>query len=62
MTLQDSAITGNMKYGTPQIKSKAKYVEPPPKPTLEYNAAVTKNNIANRGIVIYPVTYLWKLI
>jgi len=29
----------------PQIKSRAKYVEPPPNPTLEYNAAVIKNNI-----------------
>ncbi len=56
ITLQDSAITGNIKYGTPQIKSKAKYVEPPPKPTLEYNIAVTKNNIANINNVIYPIT------
>ena len=39
----------------PQIKSKAKYVDPPPKPTLEYNIAVAKNNIANTGIVIYPI-------
>ena len=30
-----------------KIKSKAKYVEPPPKPTLEQSIAVTKNNIAS---------------
>ena len=29
----------------PQINNKAKYVDPPPKPTLEYNIAVTKNKI-----------------
>jgi len=51
--LQDKAITGKMKYGAPQIKRRAKYVDPPPKPTLEYNIAVTKNNIANNIMVIY---------
>ena len=60
MILQDNAITGNIKYGTPPIKSRAKYVDPPPKPTLEYNTAVTKNNIANRDTVIYPIIFLWK--
>ena len=29
-------------------------MDPPPKPTLEYNVAVTKNNIANNIMVIYP--------
>ena len=42
--LQDNEITGKMKYGTSQIKSRAKQVDPPPKPTLEYKTAVTKNN------------------
>jgi len=28
-------------------------VEPPPKPTLEYNIAVAKNNIANNSMVKY---------
>ena len=35
-----------------QIRSKAKYVEPPPKPTLEYSTDVTKNNIANSIMLI----------
>ena len=56
ITLQDSAITGNIKYGTPQIKSKAKYVEPPPNPTLAYNIAVTKNNIDNNIMLNYSIT------
>ena len=60
MILQDNAITGNIKYGTPPIKSRAKYVDPPPKPTLEYNKAVTKNNIANGDTVIYLIIFLWK--
>ena len=60
MILHDNAITGNIKYGTPPIKSRAKHVDPPPKPTLEYNAAVTKNNIANGDTVIYPIIFLWK--
>ena len=55
MILHDSAITGNMKYGIPQIKSKAKLVDPPPKPTLEYSIAVTKNNIASNAMVIYSI-------
>ena len=55
MILQDNAITGNTKYETPHIKSRAKYVDPPPKPTLEYNTAVTKNNIDNSDIVIYSI-------
>ena len=29
------AITGKIKYGTSQINNNAKYVDPPPKPTLE---------------------------
>ena len=59
--LHDNAITGKMKYGTFQIKSNARYVEPPPKPTLEYKIAVAKNNIANNTIVIYPTNILCKL-
>lgn len=55
MILQDNAITGNIKYGMFQIKSRAKYVDPPPKPTLEYNIAVTKNNIASKIMIIYPI-------
>ena len=62
MILHDSAITGNIKYGIYQIKSKARYVDPPPKPTLEYNIAVNKNNIANKVIVIYPTNKICKLI
>ena len=54
MMLQDNAITGKTKYGTPQIKSRAKYVDPPPKPTLEYNTDVAKNNIGNICMVNYP--------
>ena len=34
----------------PQISNKAKYVEPPPKPTLEYRIAVSKNK-AERKII-----------
>ena len=58
--LHDSAIAGNTKYGIPQIKSRAKYVDPPPKPTLEYNIAVTKNYIASNPIVNYPTTIICK--
>ena len=43
------------KKGISQIKSNAKYVEPPPKPTLEYNVAVTKNNIARNVMFIYSI-------
>lgn len=39
----------------PQISNKAKYVEPPPKPTLEYNVAVTKNNIDSKIIYSYLI-------
>ena len=53
--LQDNEITGKMKYGTSQIKSRAKQVDPPPKPTLEYKTAVTKNNIARSIMFIYPI-------
>ena len=35
------------------MSNKARYVEPPPKPTLEYNKAVTKNKIGN--IIIYKL-------
>ena len=55
--LQDNAIIGNTKYGIFQIKSNAKYVEPPPKPTLEYNMAVTKNNIDSKIINKYSIIY-----
>ena len=37
------------------IKSKTRYVDPPPKPTLEYSTAVTKNSIASNPMVIYPI-------
>ena len=53
--LQERAITGNIEYGIPQIKSRAKQVEPPPKPTLEYSVAVTKNNIARNAIFNYSI-------
>ena len=55
MILHERAMTGNIEYGIPQIKSRAKYVEPPPKPTLEYNIAVTKNDIARNIILIYSI-------
>ena len=50
--LHDNAITGNIKKGIFQIKSKAKYVDPPPNPTLEYNIAVTKNNIDSKIMIV----------
>ena len=53
--LQDKAITGKIKYGTPHIRSIARYVDPPPKPTLEYSIAVTKNNIDKNIMVIYLI-------
>ncbi len=53
MILHNNAITGTTKYGMPPISRRAKYVDPPPNPTLEYNVAVIKNNIARRYIVIY---------
>ena len=53
--LHDNAKIGKIKYGIFQTKSKAKYVEPPPKPTLEYKIAVTKNNIAKEIKFIYPI-------
>ena len=46
-------MIGNAVYGIPQINNKAKYVDPPPKPTLEYNIAVIKNNIASNNMFIY---------
>ena len=51
--LHTRAITGNIVYGTPQIKSIARYVEPPPNPTLEYINAVTKKRIDN--IIIFKL-------
>ena len=44
---------GNIVYGTPQIKSIARYVDPPPKPILEYINAVTKKRIDN--IIIFKL-------
>ena len=41
----------------PQIKSKARYVDPPPKPTLEYKIAVIKNKIGSMIIKIYESKY-----
>ena len=35
-----------------QISKRAKYVDPPPNPTLEYNIAVIKNKIDNIIIII----------
>ena len=37
------------------MSNKAKYVDPPPKPTLEYKIAVIKNNIDN--IIILKINY-----
>ena len=51
--LQNKAIIGKIKYGMPQIKRSAKYVAPPPNPTLEYNVAVNKNNIVSTYINSY---------
>ena len=48
--LHIKAIIGKIVYGTFQINNKARYVEPPPKPTLEYSIAVTKNKIDNINI------------
>ena len=53
--LHDNAIIGKIKYGTPHVRSSARYVEPPPKPTLEYSIAVTKNNIDKNIMVIYLI-------
>ena len=50
MILHDRAITGKIKYGTPHIIRRAKYVEPPPRPMLEYKIATMKNNTANSVI------------
>ena len=58
--LQQRAMSGKIKYGTPQISSKAKYVEPPPNPTLEYNVAVTKNNIDKTNMFNYLILLLCK--
>jgi hypothetical protein len=35
-----------------QINKSAKYVDPPPKPMLEYNIAVRKNKDDNINIII----------
>ena len=40
-----------------QIKSRARYVDPPPKPTLEYNIDVIKNNIDSEIINKYLIIY-----
>ena len=58
--LHDKAIIGNTKYGISQIKSNARYVDPPPNPTLEYNMAVTKNNVDSKIMIIYSTTYICK--
>ena len=58
--LQHRAIRGKIKYGIPQIRSKARYVDPPPNPILEYNVAVTKNNIDRRSMFIYLILILCK--
>ena len=50
--LQQSAIIGKIWYGTFIINRRAKYVEPPPNPTLEYNIAVRKNKNDNINIII----------
>ena len=46
MILHIKAITGKIAYEIPHISIKAKYVEPPPKPTLEQIIEVMKNNKA----------------
>ena len=40
-------MTGKIQYGMSHISSRAKYVDPLPKPTLEYKIAVIKKNIDN---------------
>ena len=45
-------MTGNIKYGISQIKRRARYVDPPPKPILEYNIAVRKNKSDKINIII----------
>jgi hypothetical protein len=52
MILQKSAITGKTIYGIFQINKRARYVEPPPKPTLEYKVAVRKNKNGNINTII----------
>ena len=59
--LQTKAIMGKIKYGTFQSKSKAKQVDPPPKPTLEYNNAVTKNKIDNNIMLNYLNVYIMQV-
>jgi len=50
--LQKRAIIGKIKYETSQINRRARYVEPPPNPTLEYNVAVRKNKNDNINTII----------
>ena len=45
-----------IKYGTPDTSRSAKYVDPPPKPTQEYNIDVKKNKIDN--IIMVNLFYL----
>ena len=54
--LHNKAIIGKIMYEMSQIKSNAKYVDPPPKPTLEYNMAVIKNSIDSNDIINYSIT------
>ena len=42
----------------PHINNNARYVDPPPKPTLEYNIAVTKNKIDN--IIILEINLFYE--
>ena len=49
--LQQSAITGKILYGKPQINRRARQVDPPPKPTLEYKIDVRKNKNDNINII-----------
>ena len=50
--LQKRAIKGKIKYGTSEINRRARYVEPPPNPMLEYNVAVRKNKNDNINTII----------
>ena len=51
MILQQRAIIGKTWQGIPQINSRAKQVDPPPNPTLEYNIAVRKNKNDNINMI-----------
>ena len=56
--VQNNANIGKIQQGISQINNKAKYVDPPPKPILEYKIAVIKKNIVSIIILkIYDCKY-----